>query len=117
MSSTKKTYNKHFVKRDPKTLLFITKGDDPVPGELERTARLHSETAEQLNLEWENSGVIYTLAEDQPEIEESPKQPKEDYSVIKAMKKDDLITNLEELGLPTDGTVAILKERLIEAMI
>jgi len=70
VKSSKKTYNKHHVKRDPNTLLFLTnKEGNPIAGDFIRDTRITDSVAEELN---SNSGASgYVWVEDKSaEIEE-----------------------------------------------
>lgn len=68
--SSKQTYVKHHVKRNPQNLKFLEKEGNPVPGDEIRTVRITEGQAEELNSGWANSGHVYVLAKGQPKDEE-----------------------------------------------
>lgn len=67
-SETKMTYHKHHVKRNPSNLKFLSvddKGELPVLGDFIREARITENIAEELNLNWQNSGFYWQLVKNE----------------------------------------------------
>jgi len=82
--SSKRSYRKHHVDRDPATQLFMIEKGVPVAGKFIRNTRITEATANELNISSEQSGFMWIEA----------KEPKLDSG-----EKDSLWKEIDELVL------------------
>lgn len=115
--STKQLYAIHYVKRNPATLaLEVTDDGEPIAGELIKKQRQSPDVATEFNAHWEGTGRIMLLTDEDEVATPAPEGPnlKEKFPEVYAMKKADVVNNLESLDQPTEGTVDEVKKRLAE---
>ena len=107
---SKKTYAKHYVKRNPATLKFEVKGEKPVVGDYIRSTRITDAQAEILNDNSLTSGYMWVEVKE----EIKPKEAKVEDEKSKLWDEIDKLVAEGKVKKPHHATGEEKLKKLIE---